>query len=79
MFHFGKSWYTPPCFSERVRKELKAKRLEGKMLCTQNGRVRNEQEGKEIEEVEEVKEEGPATPSEPRTAGERWRSRGREG
>src|SRR2546425_1325865 len=39
-FHFGKSWYTPPCFSERVRNGLKAKSLEGKIWCTENGRVR---------------------------------------
>ena len=39
-FHFGKSWYTPPVFLERVQNGLKAKRLKGKMLYTENERVR---------------------------------------
>ena len=75
MFHFGKSWYTPPCFSERVRKGLKANRLEGKILCTENGRVRKKLDGKEIQEVKEMGEKDRADP--PRGLGGirrgRWR------
>ena len=82
-FHFGKSWYTPPVFLERVRNGLKAKRLKGKMLCTENERVRNCMKTKdglfgermgintEIAEVTENTEEAQGRAGPPRRAGGR--------
>src|SRR6266571_4115353 len=67
MFQFGNCWYTPPCFSERVCKGLKAKSLDRKMWCTENGRVRNSKKGKGIERAARIDETDRADP--PRRAG----------
>ena len=52
-FQNGKKPMPPPVFSERVRKRLKEKSLEGKMLCTENGSVRKSMSRKGLDRERE--------------------------